>query len=629
MAKKKFTTVNADEFFKSQKSFATLTVNEGNVGGELNLETGQGLTNPIANPVEESIAEQEVIKASKRRGKNRGRGALKKFKLQEEAPARGSNARAIRVENFKFPDELPAPTGIKFSKINPISGRAEIDEGMSVAESIVKGGAKRSIRAGRNRGGRTKGGSVPTPHMDDIQFEADGLTQKIGRTNRSSYDWFSLDVRNNGKGGQIIYDPLNNRTILAKNKKGITRWVNPGFVVDTDDLLARPGLRSESFPDIRAWMYDTRKGLDNQHLPVGMRGEVQSRIINVSNLQAEKQVVQSLMPVPENGVPVNLATRFDLLGSGSVRVPNPNELMQFKTRRKLINKYNSKNRPFYETKEDIAMSANMERGIQKVGRQPGSVAEYKARVQAYIHQLNVELTYLREGSATQVRRTIINDTILDLKRELRKTSLEINPTVTGLPHKIELKILETMKTPDGALPHLAGEWVTKTTKFTEPAKVLGGKPTIGTRTTRVFVQDQGVARATAIRQGVLRDPESTMVNYMSHVDRIMENNLGLNALTRRGIDPMDHLTQFYDFSPMGNVSAEVRVRGTDGNIISLDAMKQSAKRAIDHKEWMREVTQEKVKAIPLNFETNKGLAARYTTDGAQATIRSEAAQVEA
>ena len=39
-------------------------------------------------------------------------------------------------------------------------------------------------------------------------------------------------------------------------------------------------------------------------------------------------------------------------------------------------------------------------------------------------------------------------------------------------------------------------------------------------------------------------------------------------------------------------------------------------------EAQRAEVQAKVNAIHLNFETNKGLAARYTTDGAQATIRS-------
>lgn len=233
-------------------------------------------------------------------------------------------------------------------------------------------------------------------------------------------------------GGTRFVNPYDQaETVFIRDKNGRLKFVNPEFVVDTADDFARFGLPEASFPSIT------------------------NRVTSASN-RAEANIVDEVYPKPRHGAPITTtASRFDAIGEGVVRPLDIGERARFDHRQKMRKKYNSPKRRSYLTYEDRTNTANMQRRLHTVGRHRGSVAEYKAKVAEYIRQLETELSYLDAGSKKQVRRAIIEDTLADLRKEMRKTADQINPSKTGLPHKLELKIIAALKEEGQPLSHLS------------------------------------------------------------------------------------------------------------------------------------------------------------------------------
>ena len=175
-------------------------------------------------------------------------------------------------------------------------------------------------------------------------------------------------------------------------------------------------------------------------------------------------------------------------------------------------RYNDPDRRSYLTREDRLNTANMERRQYTVGRYSGSVAEYKAKVAKYIMDLENELSYLDAGSKKQVRRAIIEDTLADLRKEMRKTADQINPSRSGLPHRLEMKIMESLKEDGKPLNFL-----------TNPS-----------------------ARQNAIRAGVIK-PMQPMESYMSRVERLMQSGMRESYLSSKGYGTDNLLQDQPDF----------------------------------------------------------------------------------
>jgi hypothetical protein len=185
-------------------------------------------------------------------------------------------------------------------------------------------------------------------------------------------------------------------------------------------------------------------------------------------------------------------------------------------------KFNSPKRRSYLTREDILNTANMERRQYTVGRYAGSVAEYKAKVATYIMDLENELSYLDAGSKKQVRRAIIEDTLTDLRKEMRKTADQINPSKSGLPHKLEMKIMESLKGDDQPLNFL-----------TNPSSR----------------QNAIIARRKAIRAGVITP--MSIESHTARVDRLkyrlMQNGMQESYMSSKGYGTDNLLQDQPDF----------------------------------------------------------------------------------
>jgi hypothetical protein len=465
MAKKKFTTVNADEFFKSQKAFPTLTVNNGNIGGELNLETGQGLTNPLTNrvdPIANAVEESTVVprvRGNKNRG---GKRNLRKFKKVEEqviTPRR----KPISLKDFRFPYEIDGiPGDISPEELAKARSLLPKNKSLDVAQSVTKGtgrvvnaGGQEIIspRRGKNRGGRGgRRSSVPTPHIDELSDGSgrSGLSYKIRM--QLGNDFFKPE-KIVSKNGNIRYvNPLNKHEVIYTiGKNGRIKYVNPKFVVDPDDNVVRLANASQSFDRITGQIWHS-----------GPTGEVDA--------------LRTMLPVPKHGAPVtSVPSIYDAYGEGVARPLTVPERAAFDHRQKMRKKYNSKRRPDYDTRstraererrkaagvfdygEDVGNTFNIERRKHTVGRYSGSVEEYKAKVAQYIRELETELSYLDAGSAKKTRKVIIQDILTDLRRELRKNADQINPTQTGLPHKLELRVIEALKGEGQILNRMVGD----------------------------------------------------------------------------------------------------------------------------------------------------------------------------
>lgn len=254
------------------------------------------------------------------------------------------------------------------------------------------------------------------------------------------------------KTGKIRYvNPFNEaETIFTKDKKGRIKWVNPKFTVDPADGFAR--LAESPVSSIKGRIGQFTSGLEADamyhYFPRLQNGEpFQLDVFGnrlVPNFDPETGSIISKTKVPF------LTTTYGyeaekMMGTGAIRPLNVGELAAFQHRQKMRKKFNSAGRRSYETFEDQKNAANLARRRHSVGRYRGSVDEYKAKVAAYIKQLEIELSYLDYGKKKAVRRAIIEDTLADLRKELRKTADQINPSVTGLPHKLELKIMEALK----------------------------------------------------------------------------------------------------------------------------------------------------------------------------------------
>lgn len=207
------------------------------------------------------------------------------------------------------------------------------------------------------------------------------------------------------------------------------------------------------------------------------------------------------------------------MGEGVLRPLGKGERAAFDHRRKMKARYNNPERRSYLTREDRLNTANMERRQYTVGRYSGSVAEYKAKVAKYIMDLENELSYLDAGSKKQVRRAIIEDTLTDLRKEMRKTADQINPSRSGLPHKLEMKIMESLKGDDQPLNFL-----------TNPSSR----------------QNAIIARRKAIRAGVIK-PMQPMESYMSRVERLMQSGMRESYLSKKGYGTDNLLQDQPDF----------------------------------------------------------------------------------
>jgi hypothetical protein len=456
MAKKKFTTVNADEFFKSQQAFPTFTLNDVNIGGELNLETGQGLTNPILNPVEESTVVPKIRKNKNRGGKRN----LRKFKKVEEQVIT-ARKKPVSLKDFRFPYEIEGiPGDISPEELAKARSLLPKNKSLDVAQSVTKGtgivvnaGGQEIIspRRGKNRGGRGgRRSSVPTPHIDELSDDSSGLSYKIRM--QLGNDFFKPQKIVSQNGYTKYVNPLNkNEVIYTIGKNGRIKYVNPKFVVDPDDNVVRLANPRESFDRITGHI-----------TTIGPTGEVDAARI--------------MFPVPKHGAPVtSVPSIYDAYGEGVARPPTVTERAAFDHRQKMRKKYNSKRRPDYDTRstraererrkaagvfdygEDVGNTFNIERRKHTVGRYSGSVEEYKAKVAQYIRELETELSYLDAGSAKKTRKVIIQDILTDLRRELRKNADQINPTQTGLPHKLELRVIEALKGEGQILNRMVGD----------------------------------------------------------------------------------------------------------------------------------------------------------------------------
>jgi hypothetical protein len=193
--------------------------------------------------------------------------------------------------------------------------------------------------------------------------------------------------------------------------------------------------------------------------------------------RAEADALYEFFPRLSHGTPIQTTPREHVLGDPNevLRFPTKAESAQFEHRQKMRKKYNSKRRPDYLTSstskerarkkaagvfdygEDVGNTFNIERRKHTVGRYRGSVEEYKAKVVSYIKELETELQHLDYGSAKRTRRTIIEDILRDLKAELRKNADQINPTKTGLPHKLELRVIEALKGEGRVLNRMVGD----------------------------------------------------------------------------------------------------------------------------------------------------------------------------
>ena len=194
--------------------------------------------------------------------------------------------------------------------------------------------------------------------------------------------------------------------------------------------------------------------------------------------------MRAVLPVPEHGAPITtVASFFDTYGDVNFKPSTVAERAQFDHRQKMRKKYNSKSdpskgilgRPDYDTRstraererkkaagvfdygEDVGNTFNIERRKHTVGRYSGSVEEYKAKVVQYIRDLEIELSYIDAGSAKKTRKVIIQDILNDLRKELRKNADQINPTKTGLSHKLELRVIEALKGEGQILNRMVGD----------------------------------------------------------------------------------------------------------------------------------------------------------------------------
>jgi hypothetical protein len=183
----------------------------------------------------------------------------------------------------------------------------------------------------------------------------------------------------------------------------------------------------------------------------------------------------------------------------------------------------------------------MEKRQYTVGRHTGSVAEYKAKVAEYIRELENELSYLDAGSKKQVRRAIIEDTLTDLRREMRKNADQINPSKSGLPHKLEMKIMESLK------------------EEGKPLNFITNPP----------------GRQSAIRAGVVK-PMQPMESYMSRVERLMQSGMRESYMSSKGYGTDNLLQDQPDF-----IRSRTRTPVSINNLTSATDVSTSSIRAID------------------------------------------------
>ena len=402
----------------------------------------------------------------------------------------------VNINDFFAPEPgSPAPvtlTTTSGSPLSPVSRSSNVISSSGGTEKIPTSRRgfdddpdRVSKRRGKNRGGRSGKGSIPTPHiLDASNTNRSTLMQNLLPKEMVPQGYFN-PIETKLKGGKTKFvNPLNqNQVIFTRDKNGRIKFINPEFTFNKTDNLAR----------------------------------------KVDDVFTPNKVNADLDPVylrPKNGAPISTpASRYDPMGEGVLRPLPKGERAAFDHRRKMKARYNNPERRSYLTREDRLNTANMERRQYTVGRYSGSVAEYKAKVAKYIMDLENELSYLDAGSKKQVRRAIIEDTLADLRKEMRKTADQINPSISGLPHKLEMKMMESLKEDDKPLNFL-----------TNPSSR----------------QNAIIARRKAIRAGVIK-PMQPMESYVSRVDRLMQSGMQESYMSSKGYGTDNLLQDQPDF----------------------------------------------------------------------------------
>lgn len=576
MAKKKY--MSFDEFLnqnpdqrvqKEQKVFLETTLNN-----KVNLgpvpEVVPGLPVDSGVPAE---SPQTNINPRVRQNKNRGgKRNLRKFKKVEEEVVR-PRRKPISLRDFRFPYEVDGvPGDISAEELARARSLLPKQQSLNVAQSVSGSNGKVvnasgqevvSPRRGKNRGGRGSRGRMPTPHISEMSHAQPAI--QLG-------EFFSPE-KIVSKNGKIRYvNPFNKKEVIyTVGKNGRPKSWNSKFVFDPFENLVRLANPNESFDSIQNLIWHSGAG-------------------------AETDAMYHFFPAPKHGAPISTPPSiYDAYGEGVSRPLTISERAAFDHRQKMRKKYNSKKRPSYNTRstraerqrkkaagvfdygEDVGNTFNIERRRHTVGRFSGSVEQYKAKVASYIKELETELSYLDAGSGKKTRKIIIQDILSDLRKELNKTADQINPTKTGLPHKLELKVIKELKGEGQILNRMVGD----VADLSRDARFVSNKIALNEITNmqipdRIYSSEISHMQKVMIKADVMQDklPKSVIARHLKDKDF-------MNSYMKGG--RLDEYVLKEDGSLDFNHprKAEVRLRRPDGRIKVGESVKSDRKAAAE------------------------------------------------